>query len=294
MLHDNTSKNRQIGILIASLATFFFACIDASGKWLVQTLPIIEVVWFRFLGQAVFACAFSIPRYGFSSLKVSNLKLQLLRAAMMVGMTALNFMALQYLQLAETGAVHFSVPLMIAVISSVLLKDHLPLRNWLAIIIGFLGVLVILDPLGHSFHPAMFLALGNALIYAFFNLLTRKMAATDHPAATQLVSGLAPTLFLAPLVFFQWRMPTHASEWIAVIGTGLCGFLGHFSLAQAYRYAKANTLSPFFYQQILYMIFLGWVFFNQMPGFNVVIGGAIVIASGLYLLLQEMKTKEHS
>jgi len=293
MLHDNTSKNRQIGILIASVATFFFACIDASGKWVVQTLPIVEVVWFRFLGQALFACMFSIPRYGLSSLKVSKLKLQLLRAAMMVAMTALNFAALQYLQLAETGAVHFSVPLMIAVISSVVFKDHLPLRNWVAIVIGFLGILIILDPFGHRFHPAMFLALGNALVYAFFNLLTRKVAATDHPAATQFISGLAPSLFLAPLVFFQWKTPNLMSEWIALIATGLFGFLGHFSLAQAYRYAKANTLSPFFYQQILYMIFLGWLLFNQIPGFNVVIGGAIVIASGLYLLFQEMKTKEN-
>jgi drug/metabolite transporter (DMT)-like permease len=294
MLHDNTSKNRQIGILIASLATFFFAGIDASGKWLVQSLPVAEVVWFRFLGQAVFTCIFSIPHYGFSSLKVSNPKLQLLRAAMLGSMTVLNFASLQYLQLAETGAVHFSVPLMIAVISSILLKDHLPLRNWIAITVGFLGVLVILNPVGHSFHPAMLLALANALIYAFFNLLTRKMAATDHPAATQLVSGLAPAIFITPLVIFQWQTPVHAVDWIAVVTTGLFGFLGHFCLAQAYRYAKANTLSPFFYQQILYMILLGWLLFDQVPNFNVIIGGVIVVASGLYLLLQEINNKETS
>jgi drug/metabolite transporter (DMT)-like permease len=292
MLHDNTSKNRQIGILLASLATFFFAGIDASGKWLVQSLPVVEVVWFRFLGQAIFTCVFSIPHYGLSSLKISNLKLQLLRAAMLGSMTVLNFAALQYLQLAETGAVHFSVPLMIAVISSLLLKDHLPLKNWVAITVGFLGVLVILNPAGHSFHPAMLLALANSLIYAFFNLLTRKMAATDHPAATQLVSGLAPAILISPLVFFQWQTPHHTADWVAVLGTGICGFLGHFCLAQAYRYAKANTLSPFFYQQILYMILLGWLFFNQTPDFNVVLGGVIVIASGLYLLHQEMNQKE--
>jgi drug/metabolite transporter (DMT)-like permease len=292
MLHDNTSKNRQIGILLASLATFFFAGIDASGKWLVQSLPVVEVVWFRFLGQAIFTCVFSIPHYGLSSLKISNLKLQLLRAAMLGSMTVLNFAALQYLQLAETGAVHFSVPLMIAVISSLLLKDHLPLKNWIAITVGFLGVLVILNPAGHSFHPAMLLALANSLIYAFFNLLSRKMAATDHPAATQLVSGLAPAIIITPFLFFQWQTPQHTSDWIAVLGTGVCGFLGHFCLAQAYRYAKANTLSPFFYQQILYMILLGWLFFNQIPDINVVIGGVVVIASGLYLLHQEINQKE--
>lgn len=211
---------------------------------------------------------------------------------MLGSMTALNFVALQYLQLAETGAVHFSVPLMIAVISSLFLKDHLPLKNWIAITVGFLGVLVILNPAGHSFHPAMLLALANSLIYAFFNLLSRKMAATDHPAASQLVSGLAPAIVMTPFLFFQWQTPQHASDWIAVLGTGVCGFLGHFCLAQAYRYAKANTLSPFFYQQILYMILLGWLFFNQIPDINVVIGGVVVIASGLFLLHQEINQKE--
>ncbi len=290
MLHDNTSKNRQIGILIASISTIFFATLDASGKWLIQTLPLMEVVWLRFFIHSLISGIFLGPRYGWAIFKVSNHKLQFIRVLLMIAMTALNFAALQYLQLAQTGAVHFSVPIMIAVISSWWFKDHLPLKNWVAIFFGFIGVLIILNPLSHDFHPAMFLALTNAVIYAIFNLITRKVAATDHPAATQLMSALGPTIILLPVVFFDWKNPSTGLDWLAVFAMGAGGFLGHFCLALSYRYAKANVLSPFFYQQIIYMTFFGWLIFNQVPDMSVIIGAIVVILSGLYLLLQEIKT----
>lgn len=290
MLHDNTSKNRQIGILIASLGTLFFATLDASGKWLVQTMPVMEVVWLRFFIHSVTSGIFLGPRYGWSIFKVSNYKLQFIRVLLMIAMTALNFAALQYLQLAQTGAVQFSVPIMIAVLSSWWFKDHLPLKNWIAIFSGFIGVLIILNPFSHDFHPAMFLALINAMIYAVFNLITRKVAATDHPAATQLMSALGPTIILLPVLFFGWKNPSTPADWLAVVAVGAGGFLGHFCLALSYRYAKANVLSPFFYQQIIYMTFFGWLIFNQVPDMSVIIGAIVVILSGLYLLLQEIKT----
>ena len=290
MLHDNTSKNRQKGILIASLGTLFFATLDTGGKWLVQSMPIMEVVWLRFFMHTLISGLFLGPRYGWSIFKVSNYKLQFIRVMLMIAMTALNFAALKYLQLAQTGAVHFSVPIMIAVISSWWFKDHLPLKNWLAIIVGFFGVLIILNPLSHNFHPAMFLALLNAMIYAIFNLITRKVAATDHPAATQLMSALGPTILLLPFIFIDWKNPSSTFDWIAIIAMGSGGFLGHYCLALSYRYAKANILSPFFYQQIIYMTAFGWVVFNQIPDMSVVVGAIVVIISGLYLLLQEIKT----
>ena len=292
MLHDNTSKNRRKGILIASFATICFAGIDTSGKWLVQTLPILEVVWLRFFIHTISSSIFLMPRYGWQIFKVTNYKLQIIRALMLGAMTALNFAALQYLQLAQTGAVQFAVPIIIAVLSSILLKDHLPLKNWIAIIIGFLGVLVIFNPIGHEFHPALFLALLNVIIYAFFNILTRKMAASDHPGTTQLMSALGPTILLFPFVIFNWQTPHNYIDWVFVIAVGMFGFLGHFCLALSYRYANANVLSPFFYQQIIYMTILGWIIFHQTPQFSVIIGAFIVVASGMFLLLQEIKLKD--
>ena len=289
MLHDNTSKNRQIGILFVSIATMFFTGLDASSKWLLQFMPLLQIVWLRFVFHSIMSVLLLSPKFGLTIFKVKNLKLQLLRAGMLCTITALYFGALQYLQLAESSAINFSVPILVAVISSVLMKDHLPLNQWLAIGTGFIGVLVILNPFGHSFHPAMFLALGGAIIYAFFNILTRKVAASDHPATTQLMSAVGPAILLTPFALPTWQSPSDGFQWLIIVGMGVFGFGGHYLLALAYRYAKANTLSPYSYQQIIYMTLVGMIVFNQSPGFNVVIGALIVLGSGLYLILQEIR-----
>ena len=211
---------------------------------------------------------------------------------MMMSMTFLNFAGLKYLQLAQANAILFSSPIIIGLISSIFLKEKLSINIWIAIIGGFCGVLLILDPFGTSFHPAMYLILGHATIYALFNILTRKMAASSSPDVTIVYSTVLPTIFLLPLVIPIWKTPTDGIDFIVFFIVGLFGFFGHYLLAIAYRFAKPTTISPFFYQQILYMIFLGWLIFDQIPKSNVIVGAIIVIVCGLYLFFMEnMKDK---
>lgn len=223
-----------------------------------------------------------------------NLKLQILRGVMLVVMTALNFVALQYLQLAETGAIQFSVPILIALLSSWWLKEKLNLASWIAIWVGFLGVLVIIRPGSHAFHPAIFLSVLNALLYAGFNMLTRRLAANENPIATQLMSAIVSSIVLAPVAWMQWQTPEDAWTWGIILLTGLCGGLGHVCVATAHRYASAAFLGPFLYQQILYMTLGGWVVFGQIPDSAVAVGAVIVVFSGMFLLWQEMRTKVSS
>jgi len=96
-----------------------------------------------------------------------------------------------------------------------------------------------------------------------------------------------PAIFLLPFVIPQWQTPTETIDYVVFFFVGLFGFLGHYLLAIAYRFAKPTTISPFFYQQILYMIFLGWLIFDQIPQINVMFGAVIVVACGLYLLFME-------
>ncbi|NBQ39177.1 MAG: hypothetical protein EBU34_05225, partial [Alphaproteobacteria bacterium] len=124
--------------------------------------------------------------------------LLILRGLMMCAMTALNFWALQYLQLAETGAMQFSVPILIAVFSAFCLGEKLDLRRWIAILAGFLGVLIIIRPGSHAFHPAILLTLLNAILYASFNLLTRHMAKTESAEATQWLAAVVAAAVLTP------------------------------------------------------------------------------------------------
>ncbi len=289
MLHDNTARNRRIGIAIVSLSTLCFATLDASAKWLIQSLPVVEVVWLRFAAHVAWVGLLWAPMQGRELLRVRSPRLQALRGMMLALMTGLNFWALQHLQLAETAAIQFSVPLLIAIYSAGKLGEHLDARRWLAIAAGFAGVLLVIRPGSGAFHPAIVLSLANALLYAAFNLLTRKMAATESPAATQLMSALVAVVVLAPFAWLHWQAPASLGAWGLVAVCGFCGALGHYGVALAHRYASAAVLSPFLYQQILYMTLWGWLLFAQVPDGFVVAGAAVVVASGLWMLWMEMR-----
>jgi drug/metabolite transporter (DMT)-like permease len=291
-LRSNTARNRQIGIALVTATTLLFAVLDTSAKWLVQTLPVLQVVWLRFVFHTILTTAIFMPSMGPDLFKIKNPSLQILRGLMLALMTGLNFFALQYLQLAEVGAVQFSVPILIALISAWFLHEKLDAKRWLAICVGFAGVLIIIRPGSHGFHPAIFLSIINAFLYAAFNLMTRRLAGSDHPISTQLVSAAVPSLLLAPMALWQWQVPSDWFTWGVIILTGLAGGLGHTATALAHRYATAAVLGPFLYQQIIYMTLGGWLVFGQIPDSAVVIGACVVVMSGLYLLWHEFKLQK--
>lgn len=289
MLLDNNTRHRRIGIGLVCLTTLMFASLDALAKWLVQELPVFQVVWMRFATHVVISSLLLAPVYGLELVRVRNVKLQVLRAAMLGTMTALNFWALQYLQLAETGAIQFSVPLLIALLSAWWLGERLDARRWAAIVAGLLGVMLILRPWTGSFHPALLLSVLNAVLYAAFNMLTRRLAATESAASLQLMSALGATVMIAPFGLAQWQTPAEASSWLLIGLMGLFGGLGHYFVARAHRYATAATLGPFLYQQIVYMTLLGALVFGQWPDALVIAGALVVVGSGLYLLWVEVR-----
>ena len=270
-----------------SITFLCFALLDCGAKWLVQTLPVLQVVWLRFLFHAVFSTALLAPKFGSGILRTRRPKLQLLRAGFLPLMTGLNFWALQYLQLAETGAIQFSVPIIIALFAAPLLGERMDAARWTAISIGFAGVLIIVRPGTQGFHPALLLAIANAVLYALFNLLTRQLAAHDSPEATQFFSSFGATLAITPFALATWQAPPGALQWLILCLIGLAGGLGHYLLALAHRYAPASVLGPFLYQQIIWMVLLGYLVFGDVPDAAVLAGGAVVIASGGYLLWRE-------
>lgn len=289
MLHVDSARNRLIGIGLVSSTFLFFALLDTGAKWLVRTLPVVEVVWLRFASHVIFAAVLLAPRHGLSLVRTHRPGLQLIRSLFMPVMTALNFWALQYLQLAETGAIQFTVPILIAVMSGPLLGERLDAGRWAAIAVGFIGILVILRPGTEGFHPALLLALVNAVLYALFNLMTRKLAAYDPPEATQFLSALGAVILMAPFAFAAWQTPATALEWAVACLIGVAGGLGHYFLAVAHRFAPASVLGPFLYQQIVWMVVFGYLVFGDVPAGAVVLGAAIVISSGLYLLYRERR-----
>jgi drug/metabolite transporter (DMT)-like permease len=287
VLQEDSARNRLIGIGLISVTFLCFALLDCGAKWLVRSLPVLQVVWLRFLFHAVVSSALLAPRLGGGVLRSRRPGLQLLRAAMLATMTGLNFWALQYLQLAETGSIQFSVPIIIALIAAPMLGERMDRARWTAISIGFIGVLVIVRPGTQAFQPALLIAIINAFLYALFNLMTRQLAAHDSPVVTQFYSSLGATLVITPFALATWHTQPGASQWLILCLMGIAGALGHYLLALAHRYAPASVLGPFLYQQILWMVLLGYLVFGDVPDAAVVLGAAIVIGSGGYLLWRE-------
>lgn len=289
MLQTDTSRNRLVGIALVSATVLCFALLDCGAKWLVRTLPVVEVVWLRFVAHVVFTAALFAPVHGLRMVRSRKPGMQVLRAGFMSLMTAFNFWALQYLQLAETGAIQFTVPILIAVASGPLLGEKLDAKRWAAILVGFAGVLVILRPGTQGFHPALVLSLINAVMYALFNMMTRHLAAYDPPETTQFLSALGPAVLLAPFALASWQTPATAAEWAVACLIGVAGGLGHYCLAAAHRFAPASVLGPFLYQQIVWMVLFGYLVFGDVPAGAVLVGAVVVIGSGLYLLYRERR-----
>ncbi len=289
MLHADSARNRLTGIGLISLTYVLFALLDGSAKWLVQSVPVLVVVWLRFLTHTLIASALLFPMRGLALVRTQHLRWHLLRGLMFVAMTGMNFSALQYLQLTVTASIFFLVPILVALMSVPLLGERLDARRWAAIIAGFAGVLVVVRPGSEAFHPAILLSLANAVLYAFFNMMTRKLAAYDPPETIQFLPAVVATVVLAPFALAAWESPAGWFEWFVLCMMGIFGGTGHYLLAMAHRYAPASTLAPFLYQQILYMALFGYLVFGNVPDKETWIGAAIVVASGLYLFSRERR-----
>jgi drug/metabolite transporter (DMT)-like permease len=289
LLHADSARNRLIGIGLVSACYLLFSLLDGSAKWLVGSLPVIVVVWLRFLMHAIIGGAVLLPLRGASLFRTRHLRWHMLRALMFMAMTGINFWALQYLQLTVTASIFFSVPIIIALASASVLGEKLDAGRWVAILAGFAGVLVIVHPWGAGFHPAMLASVVNAMLYAAFLMMTRRLAAYDSPETIQYLPALGAAIGLTPFALVAWQSPNGWLEWSVACLMGVLGGFGHYLLAVAHRYARSSVIAPFLYQQVFYMALFGYLVFGDVPSPAVWVGAAIVIGSGLYLFSRERK-----
>jgi len=279
-------RRRLVGIALMCGAVLSFSFLDASAKWLNRTLDPMLTVWVRYIGSVVFVSLFVNPWTTPGVARTRRPWLQAGRSLLLLGSTALNFVALQYLQLTETVSIIFATPLLVALLAGPLLGEWAGPRRLAAIGVGFIGILMVTRP-GFGLHPAALLSLTGAVCYALYSVATRVLAGYDSSATTMFYSGLAGVLLVTPIVPWVWSVPDSGLVWMMMIVVGACGAFGHWLLILAHARAPAPVLSPFIYTQIAWMIVLGFLLFGDLPDGWTLAGSAIVIASGLYLLYRE-------
>ncbi len=268
------------GILLVLLATFLFAGHDALSKFLGGLYPVVMVVWARYLVHTLLMAGIFLPQAGLRVLRTRCPLLQVLRALSLLSTSLLFTAGLQYIPLAEATAVNFLAPVLVTALSVPLLKEKVTLGQWLAVVMGFVGVLVVVHPGGELFTPAILLPFGSALGFCFYQLLTRKVAAHDSPTTSNFFAGLCNTLAMSALVPFFWQVPS-LDHGLLMLALGGAGMTAHLLLTQAFRIAAPALLAPFGYCQIVFAGLLGFLIFSHTPDATSLAGIAIICLSGL-------------
>lgn len=282
-----SSHSSLVGIGLMCLALLCFSCLDSAAKYLNRSQDPLVTAWMRYTISVIVVTLALNPWTAPGVWKTQRPALQILRSLLLLGSTIMNFMALRHLQLAQTMAIIFATPLLVALISGPLLGEWIGPRRLIAVIIGFLGVLVVTRAGFGDMHPASLYSVAGVFCYAFYVITTRILAAHDSSSTTMVYSGLAGMVLLAPMAPAALASPLDAFGWMVATGMGFLGALGHWLLIKAHRHASAAILSPFIYTQMIWMILLGLVIFGDKPDRWTLLGATIVIGSGLYLLYRE-------
>lgn len=271
-----------LAILLILAAGLLLSSQDALAKTLTLSYPLLLVVCLRYLAQSLLMLLVFAPRLGLDLLRTRRPLLQLARGLSLVGVTLLFYGGLRYIPLGEATAVIFLAPLVVVALSVLWLKERVGRGVWLSIGGSMLGVLLIVRPGGELFTPAILLPLGAACCFGLYQLLTRRLSASDHPATSNFITALVGTLGTGLLLPWTWQLP----QWhdlLLMAALGALAMSGHMLLTHAYRYGSAASLAPFTYGQILTATLIGALAFDHLPDTWAVLGMAVIMLSGAAL-----------
>ena len=281
----------HLGIVLMLGAWFMFSIVDTSAKWLaVLGLSAFQLAFMRYFGHFVISIGV-IAKGGIAAkrFQTDHKWLVLSRALLLISATLANFYLLRFVPLTVSSAIMFSSPIIVCFLSISLLKERVGPWRIFAILLGFLGVLIVVRPFGETFHPAMLLVLYNATALALYSLMTRRLAGIVAVDTQQFYMGALGTFVLLPFAIFTWQSPTTWIDWVALISLGVMGWGGHQLLTTAHRFGTANTLMPYTYSFMIYVAIWGFFLFGDIPDPWTIFGALVIICSGLIIWKREQQ-----
>ena len=282
-----TSPNTLKGIGLVLIAMAILPFIDVCAKFLGQQgVPVFQMVWARFFFGALFTLPFAVRVAGAAAFKPVNPLFNAARALFLILGTAFFFLSLKYLGIADTLAIYFVQPILITVLSALLLKEHVGVRRWTTVAIGFVGVLIIIRPGFQAFNLGVLFALLAGLSSAFYIIITRHLTGkADAMVTTFQTSAMGAFALTAALPLFWSEVSAH--QWLLLVLLGAFAIAGHYLITRAYDYAEASLLSPFNYTEIIMAVAVGWWFFGDFPDNWTFVGVAILITCAIYISWHE-------
>lgn len=285
-----TEQNTRLGILLMVITTFIFAMQDGLSRVLAAEYNVYMIVMIRYWFFAAFVIAIARRQSGSvrAAARTQQPVLQILRGAILAIEICVMVYGFVKLGLVEAHAIFASYPLIIAALSGPILGETVGWRRWVAISIGFIGVLIILAPGSGVFSPFALVAVASAILFATYGLLTRYVARLDTATTSFFWTGVAGAVVMTAIGIWYWE-PMSSFHWGLMIALCITGATGHYTLIKCYEVSEASAVQPFAYLQLVFASSLGVVVFGETVRANVVIGACIVIGAGLFTLWRARK-----
>ena len=285
-----SKQNERLRIFLMVITTIVFASQDGLSKYLATEYNVYMVVMIRYWFFAAFVMTISSRKPG-GVKQVAKTKtplLQIFRSLILVAEMCVTILAFTLLGLAETHAIFASYPLIIAMLSGPILGEHVGWRRWLAICVGFFGILIILNPGNGIFSPYALVPLAGAILFALYGLLTRYAGQYDNSSTSFFWTGIVGCIAMTAIGLNFWD-PVSQADWSIMLILSASGMLGHFLLIKCYEVAEASAVQPFAYLQLIWASLIGVIIFGEQITTNVLIGACIIVGAGLFTLWRERK-----
>ena len=275
------SSRPLLGVLFMCAACALFPIMNGFVKLLAVTYEPTQIVWFRIVIHLVLVALVFMPRMGLGLFRTRQIGSQLVNSVMMLLSTLLFFSAVKSVGVAEAISISFVAPLAVVFLAWPLLGERITARRVVAVVVGFIGVLVVIRPGTSVFQWASVLLLGSAICYAIYQIIIRRLAGVDHPATSIFYSVLLGAILMSMLVPFVWVTPRNWLDWVLLLSLGALGGLGHYCVAKAMTYASANFVAPFNYTQMIGSVIVGYLMFAEVPDLYTWAGTALIVGAGL-------------
>ena len=280
------------GIVLMCAGVSMFPFMNAAVKLLAVHYPVSQVVWARFTGHLLIVLVVFLPSHGLGLLRTRRPALQIGRSLLMLASNLVFVMAIGAVPLATASAIGFTSPLIVTALSVPLLGESVGWRRWSAVLVGFVGALLVIKPGSGLHNPAVLLILVSSFAYALYQIATRAIGSHDSAATGIIFAALLGSLVMSVVLPFVFVPPRSVLDAVLFVSIGLLGGAGHYLIILAFQLGRAAVIAPLGYVELIGSTVLGYLIYDNFPDAWTWAGAAVIIGSGLYIALRERRRRE--
>ena len=281
--HRQWDRNLLLGVLFICLSALTSPLMNGFAKLLGESYSSLQVSWARAFGHVIFMlCAF-VPRFGLRMLRTKRLGKHMIRSSCLFVSNLAYFFAIGFIPIGKAASINMIGPLLVAMLAWPMLRERTNIGRVTAVLVGFLGVLIIIRPGSEVFHPAAPVIIFSALMNGFYQIFTREIADTEAPETSAIYSSIVGAFGMFLVLPFVWTTPSSLFHVVLFCSLGVLGAISHYFVALALGFAPANIVTPFQYTQMLGSVLVGYLIFGDFPDALTWAGAGVVVASGLYM-----------